>query len=219
MAKLAKSDGKRTSVRTRGRPGPGMAAQIDQEILQAARELFLSHGYERTSMAMVTKAAGVSKTTLYARYANKADLFRASVLFTVERIANQVLNPSETRTHDLAEGLTKFGCDAMRISLAPLWSSYERLVYSEGLRFPELTEAIAERVDVGIRTVSRFISDCAQREGTTLLDPDRVATAYVMALRGFYAAAVLRGRNPTDEQIVVFIKDLVALLLAARASW
>jgi AcrR family transcriptional regulator len=196
-----------------------MAAQIDHEILEAARGLFLSHGYERTSMAMVTKAAGVSKTTLYARYANKAELFRASVTYTVQRIANQSLSPAERRAHDLVPGLTRFGQDAIRISLSPLWSSYERLAYSEGAHFPELTEMISERVDVGVQTVSRFIRECAERDGTSLQDPDRIATAYVMGLRGFYTAAVLRGRDPTEAQITTFVDDLVGFLIAARASW
>jgi AcrR family transcriptional regulator len=219
MERLAQGDDSRSPARTRGRPGPGIAAQINEEILEAACDLFLSLGYERTSMAMVTKAAGVSKTTLYARYANKADLFRASVTYTVGRIANQALSPAESRTYELVPGLTKFANDAIRISLSPVWSSYERLVYSEGFRFPGLAESIAARVHVGVQTVSRFLRDCAEREGASLLDPDRVATIYVMALRGFYTAAVLRGSEPADAEIAGFVDNLVAFLLAARASW
>lgn len=220
---LAEGDGMRTaprtSSRTRGRPCRGMASQIDQEIIQAARELFLSLGYERTSLAMVTRAAGVSKTTLYSRYATKADLFLASVNFTVAGIANQTLHPSPERPTDLAEGLKIFGRQAIRVSLEPLWSSYERLAYGEGLRFPELTEVIAAQVDVGIQTVRDFIVDCAEADGVTLLDPDRVATAYVMALRGFYAATLVGSRHLTEAQINAYVDDLVGLMLASKASW
>jgi AcrR family transcriptional regulator len=219
MTRLVRSNGKRSVPRTRGRPSLEAAAGIDREILHAARELFLRHGFERTSMAMVIKAAGVSKTTLYTRYATKADMFRATVLLTVERIANQTLSPAERDAYSLAEGLRVFGRGAMRTAMAPLWSGYERLVYTEGPRFPELVDGVAERIDLSIQTVSRFISHCAERDGFQVHDPDGVGMTYIMALRGFYARAALRGQNPTEGQIDAFVDRLVDLLLAARESW
>lgn len=218
-ARLVRSNGKRKLGRARGRPSLDTAARIDCEILHAARQLFLSHGFERTSMAMVIKAAGISKTTLYARYATKADLFRATVLLTVKRIANQALSPTERNAYDLAEGLRVFGSNAMRISMAPLWAGYERLVSTEGLRFPELVEGIVERIDLGIETVSRFISHCAERDGFEVRDPDGVGMTYVMALRGFYTSTALRGRTPDDGEIDAFVDKLVDLLIAAREGW
>lgn len=219
MTGLAYSEGKRTPTRSRGRPSLETAAQIDREILHAARGLFLSHGYERTSMAMVTYAASVSKTTLYARYATKADLFRATVLLTIERIANQTLNPVNRDALELEAGLKLYGYEALRISLEPFWSGYERLVYSEGGRFPELTGAVVERTDVGIQTIAAFIQVCADREGILLADPQGVATSYVLAVRGFYTVAVLRGLTPGEAEIRAFVDRLVELMMAARAVW
>jgi AcrR family transcriptional regulator len=219
MDGLACSDGKGTPTRSRGRPSLETAARIDREILHAARDLFLSHGYQRTSMAMVTCSAGVSKTTLYARYATKADLFRATVLLTVERNANQTLIREGRDAHELEPGLKLFGYEALRISLAPFWSSYERLVYSEGARFPELTGAVIERTEIGIQTIAMFIQACADRDGSMLTDPVGVAAAYVLSLRGFYTAAVLRGRTPGEEEIRIFVDRLVGLMMAARAVW
>lgn len=214
-----RSNGKRSVARARGRPSPDAAAQIDREILHAARDLFLSQGFERTSMAMVIRAAGVSKTTLYARYGTKVELFRATVLLTVERIANQTLSPAERKTFALGEGLRVFGRRTMRISMTPLWAGYERLVFTEGPRFPELVGGIAESIDLAIQTVCDFISQCAERDGFAVHDADGLATTYVLALRGFYARAALRGPPPTQLQIETFIDKLVDLLLAARASW
>jgi len=219
MARLARGDHKRMPTRARGRPNSATVAQIDREILQAARDLFLRHGFERTSMAMVTDLAGVSKTTLYARYAAKAELFRATVLFTVEQIGNRWLSPAERGRYGLAEGLMIYGRDALRISLEPLWSSYERLIFSEGARFPELTAAVADRVEAALQTVSQFIGDCAQRSGEPVQDAHSVAAVYVMALRGFYTAAILSGQTPSEEEIEGFVANIVRLLLAARANW
>jgi AcrR family transcriptional regulator len=219
MARLVQAEGKRLPPRTRGRPTPDVAAQIDGEILRAAQDMFLTYGYERTSMAMVTEAASVSKTTLYARYDTKADLFRATVRYTLERIANQTLSPTDRRHHELSDGLRTFGYDAMRISLAPTWSSYERLIYTEGARFPELIGIVAERIDVGKQTISRFIRHCAERDQTQVSNPERIASIYVMGMRGFYTSAVLRGAIPTENDIAAFVDDLVAVLMAARHAW
>jgi AcrR family transcriptional regulator len=91
MPRSRRCIGERIPARTRGRPSLDQAAKIDLEVLLAARKLFFAHGYERTSMAMIIKAAGVSKTTLYARYANKADLFKATVVYTLDRIGSKSL--------------------------------------------------------------------------------------------------------------------------------
>jgi TetR/AcrR family transcriptional repressor of mexJK operon len=219
MAELARIEGQRTTVRARGRPSPEEAAQIDREILNAARDLFFRQGFERTSMAMIIRAAGVSKTTLYSRYPTKAELFQATVTFTVERIANSTLSTAERHTRELAEGLELFGCDALKISLSPLWQNYERLVFTEGPRFPELAEAVAARADIGIQNISRFIAECAERDRIPCRDPVAVGTVYVMALRGFYTSALSRVRRPNPEECRQFVRAMVATLLAGRDNW
>ena len=210
---------RRTVARSRGRPSVDEAAQIDREILDAARELFLNNGYERTSMAQIVDAARVSKTTLYARYATKAALFEATVMLTIEHIANATLSPGEKRSFDLQEGLVVFGCDALGISFSQVWSSYERLVVAEGPRFPELTKAVAVRVDLGIERITRFIEECAGRDGIPCRDAKAIAAVYVMALRGFYMTAVSRLSTPGPEASRRFVESLVASLVASREDW
>lgn len=207
----------RVPGRARGRPSPEAAAQIDREILHAARDLFFAHGYESTSMAMIVKAAGVSKTTLYARYATKAELFKASLDLTVDLIQNDQLSPEKRDEQDLVGGLMVFGRDAIMISRLPLWTNYERMVFAEGLRFPELAALVAERIDRGIATVRDFIASACERESKVCDDPETMAMNYVMALRGYYTAAVLRGHVPSVEECDAFVGKLVsALILACR---
>jgi len=54
-----------------GRPRSQAA---DAAIFKAAYKLFLVHSYVEVSMEMLAQEAGVSKATLYRRYANKAEL-------------------------------------------------------------------------------------------------------------------------------------------------
>jgi AcrR family transcriptional regulator len=58
-----------------------------EQIEEAACALFLSEGYEATSMAAVGKAAGVAPNTLYWYFASKDDLLVA----TLNRLVNRAL--------------------------------------------------------------------------------------------------------------------------------
>jgi AcrR family transcriptional regulator len=204
--------------RTRGRPTPDMVAQIDREILDAARELFFAHGYARTSMAMIVRAAGVSKTTLYARYADKMDLFRATLALAVEQIGYAALNSSTYAHFGVAEGLQRFGTTALANGFAPLWSRYERLAFAEGPHFPEMADAVATQVRLAIHEVVGYLEHCMARDGLTFADPEALATSYMMALRGYYTVALLAAREPPVEERKAFMRQLVGALLPGPSA-
>jgi AcrR family transcriptional regulator len=52
------------------------AAQTRSDIIRAARELFLEHGFTATTLATVAAAAGVAVETIYRTFDGKAGLFR-----------------------------------------------------------------------------------------------------------------------------------------------
>jgi AcrR family transcriptional regulator len=218
MATTAHSKEEPATTRTRGRPTPDVAAQIDREILDAARELFFAQGYARTSMAMVVRVAGVSKTTLYARYADKVDLFRATVASAIEQIGNAGLTSPKYAHCDLAEGLQRFGSTALTNSLAPLWSGYERLVFAEGPNFPEMLDMVANQVQLAIEEVVRFLDHCMVRDDIVVEDPTALATSYMMALRGYFTAALLAAREPPQDERDAFVRQLVSSLVRAQGA-
>jgi TetR/AcrR family transcriptional regulator, mexJK operon transcriptional repressor len=74
----------------RGRPSLSTAAQLGDTILSAATNLFLRDGYAAMSMEAVAKAAGVSKRTLYARFADKAVLLQHAVARLIAGLARAV---------------------------------------------------------------------------------------------------------------------------------
>ncbi|QAX83598.1 TetR family transcriptional regulator [Pseudomonas sp. DTU12.3] len=66
--------------------GPGRPKDLAkrQAILDAAKILFLSHGYANTSMDAVASEAGVSKLTVYSHFNDKETLFSAAVVAKCE---------------------------------------------------------------------------------------------------------------------------------------
>lgn len=64
-------------TRRRGRPSAEDSAAITDAILAAATKEFIANGFDGTAMESVAARAGVPKTTLYKRFADKAELMKA----------------------------------------------------------------------------------------------------------------------------------------------
>ena len=78
-----------TARRRGGRPPAQLAGDVDRRILRAATKLFLKLGFEATSCDQVAVEAGAGKASIYARYANKEELFAAVVRDNVEHTLSQ----------------------------------------------------------------------------------------------------------------------------------
>ena len=63
----------------RGRPTQAEAVAIERRLREAAIEAFVDNGFEGTTMEAVAAAAGITKRTLYAKYADKQALFAAVI--------------------------------------------------------------------------------------------------------------------------------------------
>lgn len=80
----------------RGRP---RSAEKTAAVLDAASELFLTQGYEGTSMDEVARCAGVSKQTVYSHFSSKEQLFSAAVRARLEQASpEQALDKLEVHT-------------------------------------------------------------------------------------------------------------------------
>lgn len=62
-----------------GRPKIADAVSIQSDIIAAAKHLFFEQGVAATGMDAIAKAAGITKQTLYARFPNKDELYRAVI--------------------------------------------------------------------------------------------------------------------------------------------
>src|SRR5215211_2072747 len=101
----AASDRTRTATATRG--GRERAAHLGPQrrrplVLDAAFELFMERGYERTSMEAIAAAAGVTKPVVYACYASKGELFEALVRREEERVLGEIQD-ALTAADDLSD--------------------------------------------------------------------------------------------------------------------
>lgn len=136
-----------------------MTAAVDQvkrgrkfeQVLEGARKVFLSDGFEGASVDVIARAAGVSKATLYSYFPDKKLLFmevarceccrqadEAVELMDMTALPEQVLTQAATRLVDFF--LSKFGVQVFRICVA------------ESDRFPELGREFYESGPNLVRT-------------------------------------------------------------------
>src|SRR5437870_11313641 len=85
------------------------SARKHHAILEAATAVFLSKGYDGTSMDEIATSAGVSKQTVYKHFADKERLFAEIVRATADEIDGLVRLVAETLadTGDLDRDLSK----------------------------------------------------------------------------------------------------------------
>lgn len=106
-------------------------------ILDAARQVFITHGFRGASMDLIVAAAGVSKPTVYHHFGNKERLFAA----ILEEAVEQILLPLHTHGDEDADPrqtLLDIAQSYARVLLSPEMIEFHRLALSEASRFPEL---------------------------------------------------------------------------------
>src|ERR1700691_6653615 len=79
-----------------------------RQIVEGARAVFLTQGFDAASMSDIARAAGVSKGTLYVYFANKEELFQAIVEQECDAQAEGIFD-LDPKDHDVAAVLTKLG--------------------------------------------------------------------------------------------------------------
>ncbi len=205
--------------RLRGRPRHGDIAALENNLLAAALDEFLRHGYGAASMTRIVARAGVSKTTLYSRFASKRDLFHALVQRQIEQISPSTVLGSQAGNCDLEEGLNLYANHMLEQNLKGDMLEVNRLIYSESSRFVELGAEAGARTELGIRRISDYIDACARAEGIPCNNARHAAEVFILMLRGWFINVMLTNRRVSAAQRRQWVKRSVRVLLASRADW
>ena len=89
-----------------------------RQILQGAREVFLSRGFDGASMGEIAKASGVSKGTLYVYFDSKERLFAALTIEEKQGLP-KFCSSSIPKTPDVRGSLTALGRSVPRRMAKP----------------------------------------------------------------------------------------------------
>jgi len=185
------------------------------KILEAATELFLKVGYEQTSIDAILLKSGGSKSTLYAYFPTKQELFR-SVIDTV--VDNSDLGTALDITLNARLVLTEFAVSRQRIVLSERHRAVLGLVIAERDRFPDLAQIYWERgPQRSGRQLITYLEALRNREVLAIDNAEEAAEFFIGMLfqRWLKPLYYVRQPAPTEALLRARAERVVARFWAA----
>ena len=147
-----------------------------RQIVEGARLVFLSRGFDAASMMDIAKAAGVSKGTLYVYFKNKEELFAAIVQQECCTHAEGAFQLDDN-DNDVTGVLTRVGVGLVNFLCQPDKASSLRIVIAIADRMPEIGKTFYETGPAnGITQLSSYLA-AQVRAGILAIDDCEVAAA------------------------------------------
>ena len=203
-----------TIRRGAGRPTREQAEARHEELLDAALDLFLEHGFELTTIEMVAARVSMTRRTVYARYADKAALFGAAVQRAIERqiVPQEVLAGFDQG--DLAETLESVARLRIGQVMTPNGLRLQRIINTESYRFPQIFTANFEQSAKPVMDFVAGVLDRAVAAGQIApTDSGFAASAFMSMVVGGQVRAIVSGRGPTQAELDRKVTFTVRLLL------
>ena len=200
---------------------PNRSERKRRAILAAGQQLFLSQGFQGTTVDQIAALAQVSKQTVYKQFGDKEDLLFAIVSAALENAAAPVIERivALANTTDLEGDLIELAVEYLHTVLAEPVTRLRRLVIAEAHRLPRLADlyyqrAPASTLEALTRTFGRLHDRGLLRVSETSLAADHFAFLVVgkpidQAL--FFGGA--RARAAIDP--VHYARNAVDVFLAA----
>ncbi|UCI19937.1 TetR/AcrR family transcriptional regulator [Mesorhizobium sp. B2-1-8] len=205
-----------------GRPPRALAGEVDDRILDAARDIFLVSGLAGASIDEIARRARAGKPTIYARYPTKEALFAAVIMHNAARV--QAAGADERPTGGtIKDRLTSVGTAILKRLLSGDTIDFMRLSAAEAQRFPELTNVgrtVRERAAQAATHVLREIASSDEAAVFPGLAPGRLETTTHFFLDLVASRFLLRALlgEPLDRlraDIDVHVAQAVSFFLSA----
>ena len=197
-----------------GRPTPEQARQRHDELLDSALDLFLDKGFEQATIEAIAASVGMTKRTVYSRYATKAALFKAAVQRSIER---QIVPPATLAaldTGDFAQAITALARLRVAQVMTPAGLKQQRIINTESYRFPEIFTMAYE---LSTRPVVEFLANLLRRETVAgrlaISDPERAANVFLSMVVSGPIRILVSGHRLTPAEITERLEFAIQLFL------
>ena len=222
---MGKASARRAAVRF-GRPPKELAGEVEERILDAARNIFLQRGFEGASIDEIAKAARSGKPTIYARFPDKRALFTAvmrDMVARIERFKGDLLPAAGS----IEERLVGVGLAVLRWILDSDRAELMRLAIAEVHRFPDLASSVSRSArDLSSEVGARFLREIVQSDELgrkPAFAPHRLPTTArtfldLVVLPILFRALFEQNREALRPKIGPHVASRVAFFLAACRS-
>jgi AcrR family transcriptional regulator len=149
-----------------------------RQIMDGARQVFLSAGFDGASMNDIARVAGVSKGTLYAYFDSKEVLFEAIIRGEYAQSAERLC--IFRREGDPREMLKDFGVRLITKMAEPYTRSLARVVIAAAEKFPNVGRAFYEAGPLyGANRLAAELQNMEKSGALRVPDPERAAWQFV----------------------------------------
>jgi len=190
-----------------------------RQIMDGARTVFLSAGFDGASMNDVTRAAGVSKGTLYAYFNSKDELFEAIIRAEYGQTAEKLC--AFKREGDPRAMLTDFGIRLIKRLTEPSHMALARVVIAAAEKFPNIGRTFFESGPLyGATRLAAELAALDRAGALKIPNAERAAWQFVDLCQSYvYKRALFRVvESVTPEEIEEAVAAGVEVFLKAYGA-
>jgi AcrR family transcriptional regulator len=183
-----------------GRPTREQAEARHEELLDRALDHFLDKGFELATIEAIAADVGMTKRTVYSRYADKASLFRAAVHRAIERYRIEPEQIRATETTDLEQTLVNIAMLRIELVASPRGLKLQRIINTESYRFPGI---FTETYEIGALPTIEFLAELLEREtaaGRLAIDKPMMAANLFMSMVVSGPVRIITSGNTLSER-------------------
>jgi AcrR family transcriptional regulator len=187
-----------------------------RQIMDGARTVFLSAGFDGASMNDIAREAGVSKGTLYAYFTSKDELFEAIIRGEYAQAAERLC--VFRREGDARAMLTDFGVRLMLRMTEPGTLALARVVIAAVEKFPNVGRAFYESGPLfGTTRLAGELSALEAAGALKIPDSERAAWQFVDLCQSYVYKRLLFGvvESVSREEIERAVEAGVEVFLKA----
>ncbi|MBP0018306.1 MAG: TetR/AcrR family transcriptional regulator [Cyanobacteria bacterium SBLK] len=184
------------------RPGRPRSTRSHQAMLQATLELLAEVGFEAISIDAIAARAKVGKTTIYRRYASKAEL----VADAIESVREEIIIPD---TGSFQEDIDAIVQNAAKITLSPLGRQMVATIVSSASRNDQFARIYWTKYLQPRQKAFAIVLERAKARNEVSLDLDSDLVFDAMSGIMLYATIF----QPTSESWTSYVGRVLKLLL------
>ena len=191
--------------------------ELRQEILDAARELFVNEGYENVSMRRIAEKIEYSPTTIYLYFEDKASLLFAICEETFAKLAKRIEAITQ-QSEDPIDAL-KRGCRAY-VDFGLKYPNHYKMTFMNNSERHERAERYLREGAMGFRCYSLLranVDECIKQRKFLETDVDAITQAIWAAGHGITSLLILKPDFPwanRNKLIDLMIDSFIAGLRA-----
>jgi TetR/AcrR family transcriptional regulator, mexJK operon transcriptional repressor len=164
-----------------GRPTQAEAKKLDHAVRKAAVATFVEFGYDGTSMEAIARTAGITRRSLYARYADKRAVFADVIPWALTRYVDAE-SMDDVDDDNLEAALTALGRIAIKRATDSDNVRLKRVALNESARFPEFSVTAESMMWAGRQRALTELLRRHEADGNIEVDDVELASEHFLAM-------------------------------------